>query len=78
VPCKTAGDLCVSGGSDAPSLLASGARDPVRWGPDSVAYFVGAAVEIRPLGPGRPRRLAWSNPPERPRAMTFFEGRSQR
>ncbi len=74
VPCKTASDLCVTGGSGGPGLLARGGRDPARWGADSVAFFVGDDLEIRPLGPGRPRRLVWSNPPERPRAMTFFPG----
>jgi hypothetical protein len=79
VPCKSPGDLCVSGDSGSPTLLARGASDPVRWGTDSVAFFVGDAVEIRPLGPGRPRRLAWSNPPAEPREMTFFQGvRSER
>ncbi|MGI8818260.1 MAG: hypothetical protein ACR2HW_03890, partial [Gemmatimonadales bacterium] len=62
------------GDSGRPTLFAPEARDPVRWGPDSVAFFAGDEVEIRPLGPGRPRRLAWSNAPKRPRGMTFFEG----
>ena len=73
VPCQSAGDLCVTGDSGA-ALLARGARDPVRWGTDSVAFFVGNNLEIRPLGAGRPRRLVWSNAPERPRGMTFFPG----
>lgn len=74
LPCASSGDLCVMGDSGGPTLFAPEARDPVRWGGDSVAFFVGDAVEIRPLGPGRPRRLVWSNAPKRPRAMTFFEG----
>ncbi len=78
VPCEAGSDLCVTGASGGPGLLARGARDPVRWGPDSVAFFVGDAVEVRPLGPGRPRRLAWSKPPERPRQMTFFPGKRER
>jgi hypothetical protein len=73
-PCQLASDLCVVGDSGGPTLLARDARDPVRWGGDSVAFFVGGQLEIRPLGPGRPRRLVWSNAPKRPRAMTFFEG----
>jgi len=77
VPCETS-DLCVRGDSGGSSFLAGGARDPARWGPDSVAFFVGDDVEIRPLGPGRPRRLVWSNPPERPREMTFFPGKRYR
>jgi hypothetical protein len=74
VPCERAGDLCVRGDSGGSALLARSARDPLRWGGDSVAFFVGDEVEIRPLGPGRPRRLVWANPPNHPREMTFFEG----
>lgn len=77
VPCKTAGDLCVTGNSGL-APLARSARDAVRWGPDSVAFFVGDDVEIRPLGPGRPRRLVWSNVPAQPREMTYFPGRRER
>lgn len=76
--CESSADLCVIGDSGRPGLLARDARDPVRWGGDSVAFFLGDAVEIRPLGPGRPRRLVWSNAPKRPREMTFFEGRRER
>jgi hypothetical protein len=76
VPCDNPEDLCVSGDSGS-ALLAQGAREPVRWGGDSVAFFVGGELEIRPLARGRPRRLVWSNPPEQPRQMTFFEGKLQ-
>ena len=78
VACEGRGDLCVAGTSGEPALLAHDARDPVRWGSDSVAFFVGDDIEIRPLGPGRARRLAWSNVPKRPREMTFFEGKRER
>ncbi len=77
VPCQTPADLCVSGDSGA-ALLARDARDPLRWGDDSVAFFVGDELEIRPLARGRPRRLVWSNPPKRPREMTFFSGMRER
>ena len=77
VPCERAADLCVSGDSGT-ALLARGAHDPLRWGDDSVAFFVGDELEIRPLARGRPRRLAWSYPPERPREMTFFSGKRDR
>ncbi|MGH7534557.1 MAG: hypothetical protein ACREMG_03125, partial [Gemmatimonadales bacterium] len=70
-----AGALCVRGRAGLPALLARHARDPVRWGTDSVAYFVGSALEIRPLGPGRTRRLTWSAAPRNPRQMTMFDGR---
>jgi len=77
VRCENAADLCVSGDSGS-ALLARGARDPVRWGSDSVGFFVGDNFEIRPLRAGRPRRLTWSRPPERPREMTFFSGKRER
>ena len=74
VPCAEPGALCVEGDTGAPGLLARDARDAVRWGSDSVAFFVGDAVKIRPLGPGRARRLNWVSPPSRPRQMTVFLG----
>ncbi len=74
VPCAEPGSLCVAGDTGTLGLLARGARDALRWGADSVAFFVGDAVEIRPLGPGRARRLDWQNPPSRPRQMTAFLG----
>jgi hypothetical protein len=76
-PCETAGELCVASDSGAPGFLARGAQQAVRWGPDSVALLVGEKVEIRPLGPGRPRRLTWSNLPENPRQLTYFEGKRE-
>ena len=77
VPCAEPGALCVAADTEAPGLLAREARDAVRWGDDSVGFFVGDAVEIRPLGPGRARRLTWDNPPKAPRQMTVFLGRAE-
>jgi hypothetical protein len=77
VPCAATGELCVVGDSGPPGFLARGAQHAIRWGPDSVALLIGERVEIRPLGPGRPRRLTWSNLPENPREMTFFEGKRE-
>jgi hypothetical protein len=74
VPCETPGALCVVGDTGAPGPLADGARDPARWGDDSVAFFRGSSVEIRPLGEGRARRLDWDNPPARARQLTVFLG----
>lgn len=74
VPCETSGDLCVVADTGAPGVLARGAHDPLRWGPDSVAFFVDDEVEVRPLARGRPRRLELSGAPARPRQMTFFAG----
>lgn len=74
VPCAEPGALCVAGDTGAPSPLAASARDALRWGDDSVAFFVGNEVEVRPLGPGRARRLDWDHPPSRPRQLTVFLG----
>lgn len=76
VPCRS-GEMCVVGESGGPGFLARGAQQALRWGTDSVALLIDHRVEIRPLGPGRPRRLSWSNLPENPRQLTFFEGRAQ-
>jgi hypothetical protein len=72
VSCAEPDALCVQGDTGSPGLLARGARDPLRWGPDSVAFLVGDQLEIRPLGPGRPRRLLWSSFPGHPRQATAF------
>ena len=74
VPCSEPDALCVAGDTGRPGLLARGARDAARWGDDSVMFFLGDAVEIRPLGPGHARRLEWEGVPPRPRQMTVFPG----
>ncbi|HEX3274878.1 MAG TPA: hypothetical protein VHR43_08495, partial [Gemmatimonadales bacterium] len=56
--------------------LAAGARDAARWGPDSVAFLVGNAIEVRPLGSGRARRVEWSGLPGPARQLTAFAGRA--
>jgi len=76
VPCPEAAALCVAADTGAPGLLARDARDPLRWGSDSVAYFLRDQVEIRPVGSGRARLLGWDNPPQGPRQMTAFLGRT--
>lgn len=67
--------LCTVGTDGTRAPLAAPARDPVRWGADSVGYFSGDRLAIRPLGPGRTRLLEWSPPPVRPQHLTFFPGR---
>jgi len=74
VPCAEPGALCVAADTGTPGLLAPHARDALRWGPDSVAYFLADRVEIRPVGPGRARVLGWDNPPAGARQMTVFLG----
>ena len=73
VPCKRAEDLCVIPRSGRSGILAQAASDPVRWGTDSVAFFAGELLQIRPLARGRPRLLHWSDAPARPRQVTFFQ-----
>lgn len=73
LPCAEPGALCIESDSGSPSLLAPRAHDALAWGTDSVAYFVGDEVEIRPLGGGRSRRLDITGPPRR-RQMTAFMG----
>ena len=45
---------------------------PARWGSDSVGYFRGGDVLIRPLGAGTARILQWSRTPPHPRELTVF------
>jgi len=76
VGCGNGEDLCVESAGDtgAPALLARGARDPARWGRDSVAYVAGGVLLVRPLGPGRERRVHISGAPAAPRQITVFAG----
>ncbi len=67
--------LCTVGPDNTRTPLAVAARDPARWGADSVGYFNGERFTIRPLGPGRTRALQWSPAPVHPRHLTFFPGR---
>jgi hypothetical protein len=77
VVCKRPTDLCLVTKRGAQGILAQAARDPVRWGTDSVAFLVGDNIlQIRPLARGRPRALNWSNVPARPRQLTFFQGQA--
>jgi hypothetical protein len=77
VPCERPTDLCVVGDTGASSLLAANAHDAVRWGSDSVGYFVGDELRVRPLGPGRERTLELRNPPARPREAVMFPGATE-
>jgi hypothetical protein len=78
IPCPRVEDLCVVPRRGRPGILAQAASDPVRWGSDSVAFFTGELLQIRPLAKGRPRLLNWSNVPARPRQVTFFEVRGEK
>jgi len=66
--------LCTAANSGTPVAIADQGRDPARWGPDSVGYFAGDELVVRPTGPGRARRVTWSRPPRHPRGLTAFAG----
>lgn len=72
------GMLCVATAHGGTQPLVRAAHDPARWGPDSVAYFVGPELTVRPLGGGITRRLRWTKVPVKPREVTFFEGAQER
>ena len=76
VPCGGGEDLCVASAGDPgpPAPLAAKARDPARWGSDSVAYLAGGVLRVRPLGPGRERRVPVSGAPKGVRQITVFPG----
>ena len=66
------GALCIRAGTEDTPLTVDG-RDPLRWTGDSVGYLVDQAVVVRPLGPGRSRRLEWSQMPTGIRQPTHFQ-----
>jgi hypothetical protein len=70
--------LCVQADTGAPSPFAENAHDAVQWGADSVAFLSGGDLVVRPLGPGRERRVEWSGVPARPREVTAFLGRREK
>jgi hypothetical protein len=74
VPCANPEDLCVVGDTGSPALFAPGAREPARWGDDSVAYLEGDRLVVRPLASGRARQVEWSGLPARPRQPSVFAG----
>ena len=74
VPCAEKEDICVVGDTGAPALLARGVHDPARWGRDSVGYVAGGEILVRPLGPGRERRVRVRDAPRAIRQITVFAG----
>ena len=65
------GGLCILGPKRDTTALASLGSDPLRWGADSVAWFQPDGMVVRSLGPGRERRITWTNGPEHPRDATY-------
>lgn len=75
VPCPAPGDLCLRTSTDESAPLARDSHGPLRWGADSVAFFRSdGTLEIRPLGPGRARRLRLEGGPKGVREVTVFTG----
>lgn len=67
------GVCAVTARSDTVQLTPTG-RDPFRWGTDSVAWFEGDELMIRPLGAGLSRRMNWTRPPVNPRDGSYARG----
>lgn len=72
-PCDSGGGICARTPSGAQRLSPAG-RDAFRWGADSVGYFIGDGVEVRPLGGGTTRQLRWTGISSPPRTATQFPG----
>jgi hypothetical protein len=66
--------LCAAPMSGSPASVADDARDPARWGPDSLAYFSGGELLVRSVGPGKARRVPWTGVPPNPRELAGFPG----
>jgi len=73
IPC-TSGGLCVLTVHGDTGALAPTGHDPVRWGDDSVGWFDGSDLYVRPLGPGVRRRIGWTNAPSNPHDATYAPG----
>jgi hypothetical protein len=76
VPCPGGEDLCVLGDGGAPVVFARGAREPARWGADSIAYLEGDRLMVRPLAAGRARTVEWTGVPPRRGQLSMFPGTS--
>lgn len=68
------GGLCILSRTGALTLLDTAATDAVRWGADSVGYFLHGGFEVRPLAGGRSRRASWTGAPARLRELTHHPG----
>lgn len=54
--------------------LSQGGTEPMTWGSDSVGYFEGGKLIVRPLGGGRTRSIRWSTTILHPREPSWFPG----
>jgi hypothetical protein len=69
IPCPAG--ICLIGPRGDTTSLSSTGHDPMRWGKDSVAWFEGNEIVVRPLGPGRARRAPLQDAPGRPREASM-------
>ena len=56
------------------SVVANDAEFSARWGSDSVAYARGGVIEVRPVGPGRARRVEFTPARDVTGGFTYFPG----
>lgn len=68
-----AGVCAVTARGDTMMLTAEG-REPFAWGTDSLAWFEGAHLTVRSLGPGVTRRVEWSRAPSAVRDGAYAAG----
>ncbi len=68
------GGLCILAATGELTRLDSAARDAVRWGPDSVGYFLPGGFEVRPLAGGHSRQPTWVGAPAGLRQLTHHPG----
>ena len=59
--------LCLIGPRLDTTALSDTGHDAMRWGKDSVAWFEGNDIVVRPLGPGRARHAQLKSGPSNPR-----------
>jgi len=68
------GGACIVAMTGEITRLDPAARNPVRWGADSVGYFLPDGFEVRPLAGGRSRRPEWLGAPAHLRQLTQHPG----
>ena len=56
------------------SVVANDAEFSARWGSDSVAFVRAGVIEVRPVGPGRARRVEFSPARDVTGGFTYFPG----
>ncbi|HEX5633924.1 MAG TPA: hypothetical protein VFX50_11885 [Gemmatimonadales bacterium] len=76
VPCDGAPGICSVDASGQAAVISPEGREPVAWGPDSVAWLEGDEIVVRPAGPGRARRAKLPARLDNVREGTAFLGRS--